>query len=88
MADNEKTPPGTRYDALRMLGVEPWEKRGQQLARYLEHDNAELQMGAVSGLSDMKSPNAAKALEAALPALTESNRKLAEDGLKRDRSKK
>jgi putative membrane-bound dehydrogenase-like protein len=87
MADNEKTPPGTRYDALRMLGVESWEKRGEQLEKYLKHDNAELQMGAVSGLSDVKSPEAAKALEAALPALTENNRKLAEDGLKRERPK-
>jgi putative heme-binding domain-containing protein len=85
MADDEEVKPGTRYDALRMLGVEPWEKRGEQLARYLKHENAELQMGAVSGLSDMKSPEAAKALTAALPTLTEGNRKLAEEGVRRPR---
>jgi hypothetical protein len=83
MADDEKVASGTRYDALRMLGVEPWEKRGRQLARYLEHKNGELQMGAVSGLGDVKSPEAAKALSAALPNLTEGNRKLAEEALKR-----
>jgi putative membrane-bound dehydrogenase-like protein len=85
MTDNEKTPPGTRYDALRMLGVEPWEKRGEQLARYLKNENAELQMGAVSGLADVKSPEASSALKAALPTLTEKNRNLAEEGLKRPR---
>ncbi|MEA2736194.1 MAG: hypothetical protein QOE14_2645, partial [Humisphaera sp.] len=85
MADNEKTPPGTRYDALRMLGVEPWEKRGDQLTRYLKNENAELQMGAVSALADVKSPEASSALKAALPTLTEKNRNLAEEGLKRPR---
>jgi hypothetical protein len=68
-----------------MLGVEPWEKRGGQLVRYLAHANAELQMGAVSGLCDVKSPRAAAALKDALPKLTENNRKLAEEGLKRER---
>ena len=42
-------------------------------------------MGAVSGLVDIKSPEAAKALTDALPTLTEGNRKLAEEGLKRAR---
>jgi hypothetical protein len=85
MADDEKVPTGTRYDALRMLGVEPWAKRGGQLARYLGKDShPELQMGAVSGLGDMNDPNATAALIAALPALTESNRKLAFQALARD----
>ncbi|HEX8521752.1 MAG TPA: neutral/alkaline non-lysosomal ceramidase N-terminal domain-containing protein [Tepidisphaeraceae bacterium] len=84
MAENAKTPPGTRYDALRMLGAEPWEKRGKQLAKYLAKDaNPELQMGAVSGLGDVDSPDAAAALREALPQLTEENRKLAEKALKR-----
>ena len=61
MADDDKVPSGTRYDALRVLGVEPWEKRGAQLVRYLGNKNAELQMGAVSGLGDVHSPEAAKA---------------------------
>jgi putative heme-binding domain-containing protein len=83
MADNEKVPPGTRYDALRMLGVEPWEKRGAQLVRYLGHKNGELQMGAVSGLADMESIEATKALREALPKLTGGNRKLVEEALAR-----
>ncbi len=84
MADNEKTPTGTRYDALRVLGVESWDKRGQQLGGYLGKDvNAELQMGAVSGLGDVDSPEATAALKKALPDLTEHNRKLAEAALKR-----
>ena len=84
LADNEKTPTGTRYDALRMLGVENWNKRGEQLVRYLGKDiNAELQMGAVSGLGDIDSPQATTALKKALPELTEHNRKLAEAAIKR-----
>ena len=40
-----------------MLGVEPWEKRGEQLARYLKPGtHEELQMGAVSGLADVDAP--------------------------------
>lgn len=83
MADNSKVPNGTRYDALRMLGVETWEKRGAQLARYLGKDvDGELQMGAVSGLADMRSREADRALSGAIDNLTEQNRKLASEALK------
>src|SRR5262249_34427477 len=54
MADNAKVPTGTRYDALRMIALDGWEKRGEQLKKYLAkgtHD--ELTMGAISGLSDL-----------------------------------
>jgi putative membrane-bound dehydrogenase-like protein len=79
MADNEKVHTGTRYDALRMLGVESWSKRGEQLKKYLTKDtNAELQMGAVSALVDVKGDEATKALEDALPNFTEKNRELAQ----------
>jgi hypothetical protein len=85
MADNEKVPDGTRYDALRMLGVEPWHKRGQQLVRYLaKNTREELQMGAVSGLADVSSKEAAAALLDSLPNLSKSNRTLALDGLIRE----
>ena len=85
MADNEKVPTGTRYDALRMLGVEPWDKRGAQLVRYLSKDaHPELQQGAVSGLADVQSPQAAKALIDAIPHLSEGNRNFALDALLRD----
>ncbi|HTL29307.1 MAG TPA: hypothetical protein VL282_08800, partial [Tepidisphaeraceae bacterium] len=78
IADDEKVPNGTRYDALRMLGAQPWSKRGAQLSKYLAKEtNAELQMGAVSALVDVKGPEATKALEESLPNLTEKNRELA-----------
>lgn len=84
MADNEKIHTGTRYDALRILGLETWEKRGAQLARYLTKDtNKELQMGAVSALADIPSPEAATALRNALPDLAAHNRQLAQDALAR-----
>ena len=84
MADDETVPVPTRYDALRMLGVEPWEKRGEHLARYLKPGtHEELQMGAVSGLADVDSPRATEALVAAVPTLAAENRQLALKGLTR-----
>jgi hypothetical protein len=85
MSDDPKVPTGTRYDALRMLGMEPWEKRGAQLVRSLSRDaNTELQMGAVSALGDISSPQATAALVAALDDLRGNNRELALDALLRD----
>jgi hypothetical protein len=85
MSDNPKVPTGTRYDALRMLGMESWEKRGAQLVRSLSKaTHAELQMGAVSALGDLPSPQATAALVAALDDLSGNNRELALDALLRD----
>ena len=84
MADDEKTPTGTRYDALRMIAMGSWDLRGRHIEKYLAagiHD--ELQMGAVSGAADMQSPQAADALIAALPHLSLRNRGLALEGLLR-----
>jgi putative heme-binding domain-containing protein len=84
MADDEKVPTGTRYDALRMIALGSWDLRGKQLEKYLApgvHD--ELQMGAVSGLADMPAPQAAQALLSRLPHLSPRNRDLALDGLLR-----
>ncbi len=83
MADNLAVPTGTRYDALRMLGVLPWERSGAQLSRYLETGNAELQGGAVSGLGDIPGSVAAEALLRSLPGLAKSNSELALDVLLR-----
>ena len=84
MADDDKVPTGTRYDALRMLRIEHWDRRGRQLTMYLAAEtNAELQMGAVSGLVDVPGPEAARALLDHLTDLTASNRDLALDGLLR-----
>jgi hypothetical protein len=84
MAEDEKVPAGTRYDALRMIAMEGWDRRGEQLAKYLAKGvNEELQMGAVSGLSDINSKPATDALIASLGNLTDNNRNLAWDGLLR-----
>src|SRR5690606_42008337 len=73
MADDEKVPPGTRYDALRMIALLPWETSGEQLRRYLPATtSAELQQGAVSGLGDMRSPHATASLIEYFSELTRS----------------
>jgi hypothetical protein len=84
MADDEKVPTGTRYDALRMIAMDARERRGEQLARYLArgvHD--ELQMGAISGLADMDVPQAGPLLVGGLGHFSAGNRKLALDALLR-----
>jgi hypothetical protein len=84
MADDEKVPTGTRYDALRMLGADTWQRRGKQIEKYLAAGvNDELQMGAVSAATDVDSPEAAEALASSLPGLSAGNRTLAVDGLLR-----
>lgn len=84
MADDEKIPYGTRYDALRMMSLLPWERCRVQLVRYLARDqNAELQQGAVSGLADINHPAAGKQLVDSLEGLTEANKDFALDALLR-----
>jgi putative membrane-bound dehydrogenase-like protein len=88
MADNEKVPTGTRYDALRMIALDDWERCGPQLTKYLAkgvHD--ELQMGAISGLSDATSPQVAPLLLAGLEHFSAGNRKLAVDALLRTQAR-
>jgi HEAT repeat protein len=84
MADDESVRSGTRYDALRILGAHEFDRSGEQLKKYLSHQDAELQMGAISGLSDMDSPEAAEAILASFEKYTEENRKLAIDALLRN----
>jgi hypothetical protein len=85
MADNEKVKTGTRYDALRILGVENWSRRGLQLTKYLARGvNNELQQGAISGLSDVKAKEVGPALIAGLKYFSEHNRNFALDALLRD----
>jgi putative heme-binding domain-containing protein len=84
MADDEKVKPGTRYDALRMIALDTWERRGEQLARYLARGvNPELQMGAISGLADMDAPRVPALLLAGLDHFSAGNRKLALNALLR-----
>jgi hypothetical protein len=84
LADDENVPTGTRYDALRMIAMGPWDLRSAQLRKYLAkgvHD--ELQMGAISGTSDVQHPQAAEALLSGLNHYSDANRALALDGLVR-----
>jgi len=85
MADDAKVNKGTRYDALRMLGVASWDRRGKQLVKYLAREvDGELQMGAVSGLADVDHAEAGKALAESLRFLEGQNRALALDALLRN----
>jgi hypothetical protein len=84
MADQGKTPTGTRYDGLRMIALDGWDKCGEQLAKYLKKGtHAELSMGAISGVSDIDSPKVAPLLIGGLEHLSVNNRRLAVDALLR-----
>jgi HEAT repeat protein len=84
MADDPKVRNGTRYDALRMLAVLPWERAGAQLVRYLSPDvDAELQLGAIGGLSDMPDERAGRALVDHFGQFAEANRRHAINALLR-----
>jgi len=82
MADDPAVRNGTRYDALRMLAVLPFERVGARLTRYLSREvDPELQMGAIGGLSDLQDARAADALVQHVAQYTERNRGLAIAGL-------
>jgi putative heme-binding domain-containing protein len=84
MADNKKVPMGTRYDALRILALADRDAAIAGLSKYIGKGvNAELQMGAVSGLVDVHAPKSGDVLLKCLPDLTKENRNLAIDGLMR-----
>ncbi|HEY0983678.1 neutral/alkaline non-lysosomal ceramidase N-terminal domain-containing protein [Schlesneria sp.] len=84
MSDNERVPTGTRYDALRMIAVDDWNRRRAQLVKYLAKGvNAELQMGSISGLSDVESSEVADLLLGCVEYVNEHNRTLALDALLR-----
>ncbi len=88
MADNQKVFKGTRYDALRILGVDTWNHRGAQLFRYLlKGVDDELQQGAIGGLSDMRSPSVGPALLSGFAHYDAENRGFALKGLLRDRNR-
>jgi hypothetical protein len=84
MSDDATVRNGTRYDALRMIAVLPWERAGVTLVRYLSKDvDAELQMGAIGGLSDLQDDRAADAIVQHFPQYSETNRRHAIDALLR-----
>lgn len=84
MVDDEKVPTGTRYDALRVIALDEWPRCRDQLKKYLAAGvHAELQMGAVSGLSDVDQPDIAALLLEHLAGLAPRNRDLAVEALLR-----
>jgi hypothetical protein len=88
MADNQKVFKGTRYDALRILGLDTWNHRGAQLFRYLVKGvDDELQQGAIGGLSDMRSPCIAQALLSGFAHYEPENRGFVLRALLRDRDR-
>jgi hypothetical protein len=85
MAADERVKPGTRYDALRILGVESWARRGDTLTKYLaEGTEAEVQQGAIGALSDMKASEVGGVLIAGLKHFSGRNRNAALNALLRD----
>jgi hypothetical protein len=85
MADNEAVDNPYRYDALRMIAMKSWEEASDQLVKYLSREyDSELQMGAISGLSDMRAPRVADVLIDHFDQYTtERNRNLTLDALMR-----
>lgn len=88
MADDHDIRTPTRYDALRIIGLDTWDRRGAQLVKYLaEGVEEELQMGAVSALGDMQEPQVAEALLSGLRHYSDRNRNLALDALLRSEAR-
>lgn len=84
MAEDENVRLGTRYDALRIIALSDPSTAIGHLSTYLSEDSdRQLQMGAVSGLSDIESSEVAPLLISSLSFLDARNRKLAIAGLLR-----
>ncbi len=84
MADDESVPAGTRYDALRIVAMLDWRTNRRQLERYLQKGvHEELQMGAISGVSDVQDAAVASILIKGYSDFSEGNRQLALDALLR-----
>jgi hypothetical protein len=85
MADDQSVPTGTRYDALRMVALLDWKTAEPILHRYLQDGvHEELQMGAVSGLSDVREDlHVVDLYVAVFDQLSPGNQKLAVEALTR-----
>lgn len=89
MADDISVKSGTRYDAIRMLALADHNRSLPHLLKFLAAGtDSELQMGAVSGLSDVRSSDSTQALIDALEHLTGRNRELAIQALARTNARK
>ena len=86
-AADEKTSTGTRYDALRLVGMLPEEQAIEALRPYWDEGlHEELRMGAISAASDIDSPRSIPLLFAAVKKESGQLRSLAIDGLLRTRA--
>jgi len=75
---------GTRYDAIRMVALRPVEESIPWIQSFLKSKtDDELQMAAVSALSDIQSNRIVEPLLRSLGTLSEENRKLAIGALRR-----
>lgn len=84
MADDEHVRTGTRYDALRIVAFAAAPHNRDQLAKYLaKGTDDELQMGAISGISDIDSAEVPKLLLSAYAHLNAENRVLVLDAMLR-----
>jgi hypothetical protein len=87
MADDPNVFNGTRYDALRIIGLDAWDRRGAQLCRYLKKGKGiddELVQGAIGGLGTMRSPHVAAAILLEFPNYNQENRGFAVVALLKD----
>jgi len=93
-AYDAKIPAGTRYDAIRVLAMLPAEQALTKITPFLD-DKAtdpaiqeELQMGAVSALSDIEHPGMMEPLLAAYTKLALGNQALAREAMQRTDQRK
>ena len=85
MADDERVRKGTRYDALRIIPLDPTQLHLDQLRKYLSKGvDGELQMGAVSGLGDVDLPVVTTWLKENMMDFNANNRRLAIEALGRN----
>jgi len=85
MADDERVRNGTRYDALRIIPLDPTQLHLDQLRKHLSKDvDGELQMGAVSGLSDVDLPVVTTWFNEKIIDFNATNRRLAIEALGRN----
>jgi hypothetical protein len=84
MADDPRVPVPTRYDALRIVGLDDFERRAALLFRHLlKGVDPELQQGAINALADNPHPAAAQALLSGWEHYTADNRGFVLEGLLR-----
>ena len=93
-AYDSKIPAGTRYDAIRILAMLPAEQAVAKIVPFLEDSSSdvatreELQMGALSALSDIDDAKMFDPLLAAYPKLASGNEKLAREAMQRTGQRK